>query len=136
MTSESLAEEDVNMLVVFVAWTWHAMTNHVLTLSSQTRPDASSSLVGHPSTLIDIPILISSTIAMADATIKGLPPPPKSFDGSDKRILIVHARWNAVVIESLVQGCVAKLRAQGVKESRIHIETVPGSFELPFACQQ
>jgi 6,7-dimethyl-8-ribityllumazine synthase len=73
---------------------------------------------------------------MADATIKGLPPPPKSFDGSSKRIVIVHARWNAVVIESLVQGCVAKLKAQGVTEQNIHIETVPGSYELPFACQQ
>jgi 6,7-dimethyl-8-ribityllumazine synthase len=73
---------------------------------------------------------------MADATIKGLPAPPKSFDGSNKRILVVHARWNATVIESLVQGCIGKLKAQGVKEENIHVETVPGSYELPFAVQQ
>lgn len=73
---------------------------------------------------------------MTDATIKGLPPPPKSFDGSPLRILIVHARWNASVIDALVTGCVAKLKEQGVKEENIVTRTVPGSYELPYACSK
>lgn len=73
---------------------------------------------------------------MTDATIKGLPPPPKSYDGSNLRICIVHARWNDAVIKALVAGCVSKLKEQGVKEENIVIKTVPGSYELPFACSK
>jgi 6,7-dimethyl-8-ribityllumazine synthase len=73
---------------------------------------------------------------MTDATIKGLPPPPVKYDGSSQRILIVHARWNDTIIQSLVSGCVAKLKEQGVKEENIVIKTVPGSYELPFATQR
>lgn len=73
---------------------------------------------------------------MADATIKGLPPPPKSYDGSSQRILIVHARWNDTVIKSLLDGCVSKLKAQGVKDENIVIRSVPGSYELPMACSK
>ncbi|GHJ89219.1 hypothetical protein NliqN6_5621 [Naganishia liquefaciens] len=73
---------------------------------------------------------------MTDATIKGLPPPPVKYDGSNQRILIVHARWNDTIISSLVAGCVAKLKEQGVKEENIVIKTVPGSYELPFATQR
>ncbi|KAJ9126108.1 hypothetical protein QFC24_002380 [Naganishia onofrii] len=73
---------------------------------------------------------------MSDATIKGLPPPPVKYDGSNQRILIVHARWNDTIIQSLVSGCVAKLKEQGVKEENIVIKTVPGSYELPFATQR
>ena len=73
---------------------------------------------------------------MTDATIKGLPPPPKTYDGSSHRVLIVHARWNATVIDSLVSGTVNKLKEQGVKEENIVIKSVPGSYELPFATKQ
>ncbi|KAL1406010.1 lumazine synthase [Vanrija albida] len=73
---------------------------------------------------------------MADHTIKGLPAPPTKYDGSALRIGIVHARWNDVVIKSLVAGAVAKLKEQGVKEENIVIKSVPGSYELPFATQK
>lgn len=73
---------------------------------------------------------------MTDATIKGLGAPPKQYDGSNQRILIVHARWNEAVISSLVDGCVAKLKQQNVKEENIVIRTVPGSYELPMACSK
>ncbi|KAJ9101174.1 hypothetical protein QFC21_003392 [Naganishia friedmannii] len=73
---------------------------------------------------------------MSDPTIKGLPPPPVKYDGSNQRILIVHARWNDTIIQSLVSGCVAKLKEQGVREENIVIKTVPGSYELPFATQR
>lgn len=73
---------------------------------------------------------------MADHTIKGLGAPPTKYDGSALRIGIVHARWNDVVIKSLVDGTVNKLKEQGVKEENIVIKSVPGSYELPFAAQK
>ncbi|KAG1877650.1 6,7-dimethyl-8-ribityllumazine synthase [Suillus subalutaceus] len=68
------------------------------------------------------------------SSIKG--PSSAQFDGSSLRIAIVHARWNKTVIESLVAGTIDKLKACGVKDSNIVVQTVPGSFELPFACSK
>ena len=73
---------------------------------------------------------------MSDPTIKGLPPPPKTYDGSPFRIAIVHARWNEAVIDALVEGTIRKLKEQGVKAENIVIKSIPGSYELPFACQR
>nr|GAT45812.1 MFS general substrate transporter [Mycena chlorophos] len=69
-------------------------------------------------------------------TIKSLPTATTTFDGSPLRVAVVHARWNAEVIDALVKGCVEKLRASGVKESNIVIQSVPGAYELPMACQK
>lgn len=79
------------------------------------------------------PILTHSLIMSTDATVKGLEPSSEQFDGSKLRVAIVHARWNKSVIDSLVAGAVAKLKERGVLEQNIVIQTVPGSFELPFA---
>ncbi|KAG2147281.1 6,7-dimethyl-8-ribityllumazine synthase [Suillus cothurnatus] len=68
------------------------------------------------------------------SSIKG--PSSAQFDGSSLRIAIVHARWNKTVIESLVAGTIDKLKACGVKDSNIIVQSVPGSFELPFACSK
>ncbi len=68
--------------------------------------------------------------------IKGISQIDFVHDGSDLRVAIVHARWNRVVIDALVAGAVSKLKERGVKESNIVIQSVPGSFELPFACQK
>lgn len=68
-----------------------------------------------------------------DATVKGLEVTEEKFDGSKLRIGIVHARWNKTVIEALVAGAVAKLKERGVLEQNIVTQTVPGSYELPFA---
>lgn len=70
------------------------------------------------------------------ASIKGIGPAKVQVDGSALRIAIVHARWNEKVIESLINGAVAKLKERGVKDSNIVIESVPGSFELPLACSR
>ena len=70
------------------------------------------------------------------APIKGLPKFSERLDGSPLRIAIVHARWNAPVIDALVAGAITKLRDNGVKESNIVVQSVPGSFELPLACQR
>ncbi|KAJ7685614.1 6,7-dimethyl-8-ribityllumazine synthase [Mycena polygramma] len=69
-------------------------------------------------------------------TIKGLSESPVQYDGSTLRVAIVHARWNAKVIDALVAGAVAKLKERGVKDSNIIVQSVPGSFELPLACSR
>ncbi|KAI5481773.1 6,7-dimethyl-8-ribityllumazine synthase, riboflavin biosynthetic process [Pseudohyphozyma bogoriensis] len=71
-----------------------------------------------------------------DATVKGVGAPTEKFDGSELRILIVHARWNEPVITPLVKGAVETMLAQGVKRENIHVESVPGSYELPLACSR
>ncbi|KAG2349415.1 6,7-dimetjyl-8-ribityllumazine synthase [Suillus weaverae] len=68
------------------------------------------------------------------SSIKG--PSSAQFDGSSLRIAIVHARWNKTVIASLLAGTIDKLKACGVKDSNIIVQSVPGSFELPFACSK
>ncbi|KAF2405504.1 6,7-dimethyl-8-ribityllumazine synthase [Trichodelitschia bisporula] len=61
---------------------------------------------------------------------------PKLYDGSDLRVGIVHARWNPRIINSLLDGAKQALRAAGVREDNIVVQTVPGSYELPFAVQR
>ncbi|KUI54055.1 6,7-dimethyl-8-ribityllumazine synthase [Cytospora mali] len=69
-------------------------------------------------------------------------PTPEQHNGTGLRIGIVHARWNAEIIDPLLEGTKAKLLACGVHESNIVVESVPGSWELPigvqrmFACSQ
>ncbi|KXN92260.1 6,7-dimethyl-8-ribityllumazine synthase [Leucoagaricus sp. SymC.cos] len=70
------------------------------------------------------------------STIKGISQTEFAYDGSGLRVAIVHARWNKEVVDALVAGAVRKLRERGVKESNIVVQSVPGSFELPFACQK
>lgn len=70
---------------------------------------------------------------MSDPTIKGISFSESSLDGSSLRIAIVHARWNKPVIDALLKGSVTKLKAVGVKESNIVVQSVPGSYELPMA---
>ncbi len=69
-------------------------------------------------------------------SIKGPAPPPTKLDGSPLRVAIVHSRWNKPVIDALVAGTIAKLKATGVKDGNIVVQSVPGSFELPLACSK
>ena len=69
-------------------------------------------------------------------TVKNFPQFTDKVDGSSLRIAIVHARWNKSVIDALIAGAVAKLKEAGVKEHNIVVQSVPGSFELPLACQR
>jgi len=61
---------------------------------------------------------------------------PKAYDGSELRIGIVHARWNSKIIDALLDGTKKALKAAGVKDENIVVQTVPGSYELPFAVQR
>ena len=52
------------------------------------------------------------------------------------RIAIVHARWNAAIVDALVEGARKSLRAANVKDENIVVQDVPGSYELPYAVQR
>lgn len=67
--------------------------------------------------------------------IGGLGQLDQEYDGSELKVLIIHARWNREIINALVEGAVKRMTGLGVKKSNITIETVPGSFELPYACR-
>lgn len=69
------------------------------------------------------------------AGIKG-PGEARTYDGTPLRIGIVHARWNTQIIDALLEGTLSKLRAAGVRDENIVIQTVPGSYELPYAVQR
>lgn len=69
-------------------------------------------------------------------TIKDRPAFLESFDGSALRIAIVHSRWNKSVIDALIKGAKRKLKEYKVRDENIIVQSVPGSFELPLACQR
>lgn len=52
-----------------------------------------------------------------------------SGSGSSLRIAIIHTQWNVAIVNSLVEGAKSELERLGV--DFIHIEQVPGAFELP-----
>ena len=52
------------------------------------------------------------------------------------RFAIVASRFNSFIVESLVEGAVDALLRHGAKADAIQIVKVPGSWELPLACQQ
>jgi 6,7-dimethyl-8-ribityllumazine synthase len=56
--------------------------------------------------------------------------------GSGLRVAIIHARWNATIIDQLVAGAKKSLLAGGVTEDNITVQTVPGSYELPLGVQR
>ncbi|PAV23834.1 dimethylribityllumazine synthase [Pyrrhoderma noxium] len=70
------------------------------------------------------------------APITNLAPSAETYDGSQLRIAIVHARWNKPIIDALVAGATKKLMERGVKPNNIVVQSVPGSFELPLACSK
>lgn len=51
----------------------------------------------------------------------------------DAKIGIVAARFNAEFVDELLHGCLSRLKAMKLDDSRIAIHRVPGAFELPLA---
>jgi 6,7-dimethyl-8-ribityllumazine synthase len=51
------------------------------------------------------------------------------------RIGIVVADWNAEITHALMNGAVDFLKGKGLKDKHIHVEFVPGAYELPLAAQ-
>ncbi|BAO39087.1 6,7-dimethyl-8-ribityllumazine synthase [Kluyveromyces marxianus] len=68
--------------------------------------------------------------------VKGLGQPDQKYDGSKLRVGIIHARWNKEVINALVDGAIKRLQSLGVTDDNIVLESVPGSFELPYGVER
>lgn len=60
----------------------------------------------------------------------------RKTDGSGLRVAIVHAKWNAEVVNSLVGACKAELVRSGVAESDVVLVEVSGAYELPYAASR
>ncbi|MAK90022.1 MAG: 6,7-dimethyl-8-ribityllumazine synthase [Oceanospirillaceae bacterium] len=55
---------------------------------------------------------------------------------NDGKYAIVVGRWNAFVVESLLEGAVDSLMRHGVEESNITIIRAPGAFEIPLVVKK
>ena len=64
-------------------------------------------------------------------TMSTLSPTALPIDGSEFRVGVVAARFNAPYVEGLLAGVLETLRKAGVPESAVRVERVPGSNELP-----
>ena len=58
------------------------------------------------------------------------------INGAVSRIGIAVAEYNADVTEKLLDGARVELLARGGSRKNITVARVPGSFELPLACQR
>ena len=56
-------------------------------------------------------------------------------DGSFCRIGIISTRWNFEIVNSLLTGCLTRMKEMGVKEENITQWEVAGSYELPQAAK-
>lgn len=55
------------------------------------------------------------------------------LDGTDVRVGIVQARFNAEVTNAIAEACRAELRALGVADKHVRHVSVPGALEVPVA---
>jgi 6,7-dimethyl-8-ribityllumazine synthase len=62
-------------------------------------------------------------------TFRGTP------EGAGRRVAIVAARFNELVVGKLVDGATAALRRSGVDEAHVDLAWVPGAFELPLVAR-
>lgn len=54
----------------------------------------------------------------------------------DLRFAIVAARFNDMIVDSLIRGAVDALLRHGASEKQIEIVRVPGAFDLPFVVKR
>lgn len=55
---------------------------------------------------------------------------------SEGNFVIVSARFNSFIVDSLEAGAIDALKRHGVQESSITVAKVPGAYEMPLAIQQ
>lgn len=58
---------------------------------------------------------------------------PAAVDGRGLKVAMVATRWNASIIEALVNGAHRALRECGVAEDDIQLVRVSGALEIPLA---
>ena len=54
----------------------------------------------------------------------------------DLRIAIVAARFNEMIVDSLVRGAVDALLRHGASEKQLEVIRVPGAYDLPFVVRR
>jgi 6,7-dimethyl-8-ribityllumazine synthase len=52
------------------------------------------------------------------------------------KFAIVVGRWNAFVVESLLDGAIDSLKRHGVEEANITVVRAPGAFEIPLVVKK
>jgi 6,7-dimethyl-8-ribityllumazine synthase len=57
------------------------------------------------------------------------------LDAARRRVVIIAARFNAPLVEQLVEGATQAWLDHGGDPSRLLLERVPGAFELPLAAK-
>src|SRR4029079_18831944 len=57
------------------------------------------------------------------------------LDASQRRVVIIAARFNASLVDQLIEGATLAWRDHGGDPSRLLLERVPGAFELPLAAK-
>lgn len=60
----------------------------------------------------------------------------KIIDASKAKIAIVVAKFNVDITERMLEGSLDVLEKNKVQKNNIKIVWVPGSFEIPLACQK
>ncbi|TSA46058.1 6,7-dimethyl-8-ribityllumazine synthase [bacterium] len=58
------------------------------------------------------------------------------INGAKLKIGIVTSQFNSNITESMLEGALETLAENKVKKENINIVWVPGSFEIPLACQR
>lgn len=58
------------------------------------------------------------------------------FAAADARYTLIASRFNAFVVDALVEGAVDALRRHGVPADHITLVKVPGAWELPLAARR
>jgi len=51
------------------------------------------------------------------------------------RVAVVAARFNAEVVDALLEGCLRRLKELGLGARQVAVHRVPGAFELPLAAK-
>jgi 6,7-dimethyl-8-ribityllumazine synthase len=59
----------------------------------------------------------------------------QTFDVSRRRVVIIAARFNATLVDQLIDGARQAWRDHGGDDARLLVERVPGAFELPLAAK-
>lgn len=52
---------------------------------------------------------------------------------TNKKVVIVAAKWNSLVTDEMVEGALKALQTSGLKQDHIVVHRCPGAFELPLA---
>ena len=68
--------------------------------------------------------------------MSGERPSATDFPAAGRRVAIVAARFNDVIVTALLQGAVEAWRRHGGEERELFIARVPGAFELPLVARR